>query len=494
MEEPPPPLPPPPPPPPPSTSPTTVTTAPFPPPPVAPPVAVTAWLTAATDAAARSCAAAGHVPCAGSTPWGGPRGVCDSGGGGCTAATAGSSSDSSPPTPFHGVAPPGVGVEAYVERLGEYGGVAPETWVLAVAYLSRATRWGVDGRRVGGALTPPPSRCRAGPEPPPAGQVPTTGLAPAVPLNGLTVHRLVLAALLLAAKTHEDAHLSNGGWAVVGGVGVTELNRLELGLLHGLSYATAVRAAEYETVRRALGLCAPRGMEKEGGSGEWRHDLPAPAAPAPAAPPVATLCWTPAVDGARPASPAAAAAPPPWPPRPPSPAGGWSPAPAVWSPAPVAACGLSPASWAAAATRPATPPPGALPGWGLPATAVAGGAGGPIHSHAPPQGAYACGRAPRSMTIPAVSAVAAAVAAAGGSAAAVAAATAAAAASTTVVAGGRPPSRGWPGGRGSGSSGRRRPPLPPSWSAAHRQRPPRCGRTSPAFRKPGGGESAAPVL
>lgn len=430
MEEPPPPLLPPllptPPPPPPSTSPTTVTTAPFPPPPVAPPVAVTAWLTAATDAAARSCAAAGHAPCAGSTPWGGTRGVCDGGIGGSSGcgAAVGSGSSGGPPTPFHGVAPPGVGVGAYVERLGEYGGVAPETWVLAVVYLSRSTRWGVDGRRVGGAA-PPASLSGAGPEPPPLHRLPAA--APEVPLNGLTVHRLVLAALVLAAKTHEDAHLSNGGWAVVGGVGVAELNGLELGLLAGLGYATAVRAAEYEAARRALGLCAPRGAEKEMG-GEWRHDLPAPAAPAPAAPPAGSLCWAPLFRDARPASPAAAAAAAP--PRPPSPAGGWSPAPVVWSATPIAAYGGSPAAWVI--RGPATPPPGALPGWGLPGT------GGPIHSHAPPPGTYAgsiC-QLPRPVAIPAVSAA---------------------------------------------------PPLPPSWSAAHRQRPPRCGRTSPAFRKPAGG-------
>jgi len=461
--------------PPPSTSPTTVTTLPFPAPPVTPPGAVTAWLSTAVAAAARSCAAAGHAPCAESTPWGGPGSVCA----GVDASRAGT-------TLFHGAAPPGVGVDAYVERLGEYGGVAPETWVIAVAYLIRLTGWGVDGRRLSAV----------GSEAPPLAPSPSSA-APSVPLNGLTVHRLVLAALLLAAKTHEDMHLSNGGWAVVGGVGVAELNGLELSVLDGLRYATAVRGGEYEAVRSGLRLSVGRASDKD--TTEWRHDVPAPAAPAPSAAPGvwwggAGTATTAAVSEDAPV-PASVERPPP----PPTPTGDWSPVPVdgQWSPA------LAGSPWASRvgmAAAPWTPPPGVAPGWGMAmAAGVVAASGtppptstGPIHSRAfsgdARRGGGGCvGRLACPVAIPAVSAVVAAVAAAGGPL------VVAAVAGGTPPPPGRPPSRssvGWPGGRG----GRRRPPLPPSWSAAHRQRPPRCGRTSPAFRKPvAGGGGGRPV-
>eukprot|EP00168_Porphyra_purpurea_P012698 TRINITY_DN3394_c0_g1_i7.p1 TRINITY_DN3394_c0_g1~~TRINITY_DN3394_c0_g1_i7.p1 ORF type:complete len:472 (-),score=80.01 TRINITY_DN3394_c0_g1_i7:741-2156(-) len=458
-----------------STSPTTVTTLPFPSPPVTPPGAVTAWLSLAVAAAARGCAAAGHAPCAESTPWGGSGGVCA----GVDASRAGT-------TLFHGAAPPGVGVDAYVERLGEYGGVAPETWVLAVAYLVRLTGWGVDGRRLSDA----------GFEASLPRQSPSSA-TPSVPLNGLTVHRLVLAALLLAAKSHEDAHLSNGGWAVVGGVGVAELNGLELAVLDGLRYATAVRGGEYEAVRGGLRLGAGRASDKD--TVEWRHDVPAPAAPAPVAAP--GVWWHGAGAAAAPAASEEAAAPPSVerPQPPPTPAGGWSPVPAggQWSPTPAGSPWVPHIGTAAA---PWTPPPGVAPGWGMAGAAIAVAASGtsppsstgPIHSRAfgddARRGGGGCvGRLASPAAIPAVAAAAAAVAAAGGSL------VVATAASGTPPPPGRPSSRssvGWPGGRG----GRRRPPLPPSWSASHRQRPPRCGRTSPAFRKPvAGGGGGCPV-
>eukprot|EP00662_Eupelagonemidae_sp_cell21_P041784 gene41784-29999_t len=56
----------------------------------------------------------------------------------------------------------------------------------------------------------------------------------------LNVHRLLVAALCVAAKWRDDHYYANEFYAAVGGVSVTELNRLEAELLRLCDWAVCV--------------------------------------------------------------------------------------------------------------------------------------------------------------------------------------------------------------------------------------------------------------
>jgi len=73
-----------------------------------------------------------------------------------------------------------------------------------------------------------------------------------IPVTYLNVHRLVLAALILAAKWRDDLFFSNAFYAVVGGVSLAEANRLECALLCTLEWEIHVSQKELEEARAAL--------------------------------------------------------------------------------------------------------------------------------------------------------------------------------------------------------------------------------------------------
>jgi len=68
-----------------------------------------------------------------------------------------------------------------------------------------------------------------------------------VDLTRYVIHRLLLAACVVAAKVVEDRHLSNKNFSLVGGVSVQELNRLEMGLCKVLDFKLTV---DPETFKR----------------------------------------------------------------------------------------------------------------------------------------------------------------------------------------------------------------------------------------------------
>merc|ERR1719506_2189824 len=61
----------------------------------------------------------------------------------------------------------------------------------------------------------------------------------------LNVHRLLLAALVVAAKFQDDSYLSNTHYAKVGGVSVHELAKLEAHFMKMLDWRAHVTADEY---------------------------------------------------------------------------------------------------------------------------------------------------------------------------------------------------------------------------------------------------------
>ena len=59
-----------------------------------------------------------------------------------------------------------------------------------------------------------------------------------VPVNPMTIHRLLLAALIVAHKTWDDQSFWNCEWEAIAGTGVRELNHLERGFLERIGYRT----------------------------------------------------------------------------------------------------------------------------------------------------------------------------------------------------------------------------------------------------------------
>lgn len=71
-------------------------------------------------------------------------------------------------------------------------------------------------------------------------------------LTELNLHRVVLTAILLAAKFFDDAYYNNAYYAKVGGVLVSELNGLEVDFLFRINFSLRVTPDEFEKYRREL--------------------------------------------------------------------------------------------------------------------------------------------------------------------------------------------------------------------------------------------------
>ncbi|KAF4689402.1 mitochondrial peripheral inner membrane protein, partial [Perkinsus olseni] len=76
-------------------------------------------------------------------------------------------------------------------------------------------------------------------------------------VSALNVHRLVLTALTVAAKFHDDIYYSNAFYARVGGVSVAELNTLELTLLKMMDWQCFVPTEEYQMYERSITMTLP---------------------------------------------------------------------------------------------------------------------------------------------------------------------------------------------------------------------------------------------
>eukprot|EP00898_Chlorokybus_atmophyticus_P000698 jgi/Chlat1/1629/Chrsp127S01888 len=114
-------------------------------------------------------------------------------------------------TVFHGLRPPVIGVHSYLERIFKYANCSPSCFIVAYCYIDRlATRHA------------------------------------SMPLTSLNVHRLIIAAVMIAAKFLDDAYYNNAYYAKVGGVTTAEMNRLELEFLFRMDFRLTVDPEEYE--------------------------------------------------------------------------------------------------------------------------------------------------------------------------------------------------------------------------------------------------------
>jgi len=125
-------------------------------------------------------------------------------------------SDPGQVTKFHALKPPGIGVEAYLDRVHKYASCSNECFILALIYIDRLIE------RNNFLLTE------------------------------LNVHRVVITAILLAAKFFDDAYYNNAYYAKVGGVLVSELNGLEVDFLFRINFSLHVSPEVFEKYKAEL--------------------------------------------------------------------------------------------------------------------------------------------------------------------------------------------------------------------------------------------------
>jgi len=112
--------------------------------------------------------------------------------------------DNSQVTKFHALRAPAIGICKYLERINKYASCSSECFVLALIYIDRLIQ------RNNFVLTE------------------------------LNVHRVVITAVLLAAKFFDDAYYNNAYYAKVGGVLVSEMNSLEVEFLFRINFSLRV--------------------------------------------------------------------------------------------------------------------------------------------------------------------------------------------------------------------------------------------------------------
>lgn len=120
------------------------------------------------------------------------------------------------------ICPPATSIAAYIPRLYRHFRCSEEVFVFALIYLDRVIR------------------------------------ANHIKINALNIHRLVLAASVIGVKFVEDVRYSNRYYARVGGVGLAELNRLELAFLKLVKFDLTVSKEEYAVYRSTVLLACPK--------------------------------------------------------------------------------------------------------------------------------------------------------------------------------------------------------------------------------------------
>jgi len=110
--------------------------------------------------------------------------------------------------PFAGIAAAPISIVDYILRIHHFVGCSDECFVVGLIYIDRLLF-----RR------------------------------PTIVMNTLTAHRLVLTAVLLAAKFYDDSVFNNKYFARIGGLATSEMNVLEFEFLSGIDFNLVV---EYE--------------------------------------------------------------------------------------------------------------------------------------------------------------------------------------------------------------------------------------------------------
>jgi hypothetical protein len=121
------------------------------------------------------------------------------------------------PTHFHCICAPPMGIDDYLKRIHANFLCSDECYVIALVLVDRIGK--IDA---------------------------------ALKLCSLNVHRLVVCAVMLAAKFHDDIYAPNAYYAEVGGLGLKEMNQLEARLLKLLDWKVNVTSEEFREYLRIV--------------------------------------------------------------------------------------------------------------------------------------------------------------------------------------------------------------------------------------------------
>ncbi|GLU20862.1 hypothetical protein SLE2022_370400 [Rubroshorea leprosula] len=113
---------------------------------------------------------------------------------------------------FHGLSPPTISVQSYLERIFKYANCSPSCFVVAYVYLDRFVQ-----------------------------------RQPLLAINSFNVHRLIISSVLVSVKFMDDIHYNNAYYAKVGGISTAEMNLLELDFLFGLGFQLNVTPSTFYT-------------------------------------------------------------------------------------------------------------------------------------------------------------------------------------------------------------------------------------------------------
>ena len=81
-----------------------------------------------------------------------------------------------------------------------------------------------------------------------------------IPVNSLTIHRVLIASAVLAIKFFDDAFYLNSHYAKVGGISVDELSLLELEFLKNINFSLHVTCEDYQKYHNELYMHVTNGF------------------------------------------------------------------------------------------------------------------------------------------------------------------------------------------------------------------------------------------
>lgn len=110
---------------------------------------------------------------------------------------------------YHSSRVPSISITDYMKRVGKYSRCSPECMIIAIVYLDRYVA------------------------------------KSQIPVTFRNAHRLIIVAVLVAAKIRDDIYYSNSYYGSIGGLQLKELNDLEMDFVHVLEWTTFVTPTEY---------------------------------------------------------------------------------------------------------------------------------------------------------------------------------------------------------------------------------------------------------
>lgn len=115
------------------------------------------------------------------------------------------------PSSFHCRQTPPISIRAYVQRIAKHSKCSPVCFIMAWSYLKRISQNHAE-----------------------------------LAVTSLTVHRLLITAVMLAAKLMDDKYYNNAYYAKIGGIAIGELNCMELDMLCLLDYRIVVTGPQIQ--------------------------------------------------------------------------------------------------------------------------------------------------------------------------------------------------------------------------------------------------------